>query len=107
MGNRENKRRLDAEHASLMFTFESPTQTYDSEHPICGTVHLKCSKVLAAYCLTLKLELVDQTRKVDHGDKGQRYVHDKKERVFDKSQVLINFENNTVQPGNHAFPFTF
>jgi len=52
---------MDPSDAKIEFTFENPIHAYDSEHPIIGTVNIHASKAIAAYMVTLKLELVDYT----------------------------------------------
>ena len=52
---------MDPQDATIEFTFENPLHAYDSEHPIIGTVNIQATKAIAAWLVTLKLELVDYT----------------------------------------------
>ena len=58
------------EGATLQIQFEGDARAFDANHPICGQVHIQSNQAIPAYGVQLKLELVDMSKKVDHGDKG-------------------------------------
>ena len=86
---------MDPEDAEIEFAFEDQRHTYDSEHPLIGNVNIKASKAIAAYMVTLKLELVDYSKYVyestDSNGNTTTHVCIKKEKVLEKSQILVKF----------------
>lgn len=66
MGN--NKSRADG--ITLRIEFESESRAFNSENPIIGVVHIESNYVVAAYCLQATLQQRDNSKKIDHGDKG-------------------------------------
>jgi hypothetical protein len=55
----------------------------------------------------VKLELIDSSKEVDHGDKGQRYVHKWLRRVFEKCEYVHTFDNSLMNFGQSSYPFRF
>ena len=84
-----NKSRLEG--ASLAINFDGDMRAFDSNHPITGQINIHCQQTVPAYGVQLKLELIDMSKEVDHGDKGQRYEHKKKLRAWEKTQFLQCF----------------
>ena len=81
-----NKSRLEG--ASLAINFDGDLRAFDANHPITGQINIHTQKAIPAYGVQLKLELIDMSKEVDHGDKGQRYEHKKKLRAWEKVQFL-------------------
>ena len=55
---------------------------------------------MATYGLQLKLELIDMSKQVTHGDKGQRHEHKKILRAWEKTEFLACFPNNVCPIGH-------
>ena len=95
------------EGATMQIAFEGDSRAFDANHPIIGTINVNCQEAIPAYGIELKLELVDMSKEVDYGDKGQRYPHIWKRRVWEKRVMVHNFENNLCNFGASSFPFQF
>jgi len=94
-----NKSRLEG--ASLAINFEGDMRAFDANHPIVGQINIHSNQTLPAYGVMLKLELIDTSKEVDHGDKGQRYEHKVKLRAWEKTVFLNCFPGN-VCPAGHT-----
>jgi hypothetical protein len=55
----------------------------------------------------MKLELIDMSKEVDYGDKGQRYPHIWKRRVWEKTEIIHNYGDNICPLGSSSYPFQF
>ena len=64
----QGKSRMDG--ATMQIQFEGDSRAFDANHPICGTINIYTERAIPAYGIQLKLELVDMSKEVDHGDKG-------------------------------------
>ena len=86
---------MDPQDAKIEFVFEDPRHTYDSEQPIIGTVNIKANKAIAAYMVTLKLELKYFSKYVttstDEDGKTTTTEYTKKDKLFEKSHILVKF----------------
>ena len=100
-----NKSRLA--NASLKIEIDHNQTAFDGNHPITGNIRINVQETLPAYCVQMKLCLTDMSKKIDHGDKGQRYVSEKKLKAFEKAITVAEFENNIVPFGETVIPFTF
>ena len=85
--------------------FEGDSRAFDANHPIIGTINVDCPEAIPAYGIELKLELIDMSKEVDYGDKGQRYPHIWKRRVWEKRVMIHNFDNNLCNFGQSSYPF--
>lgn len=92
--------------ATMHIQFEGDSRAFDANHPICGTINIQADRSIPAYGIQLKLEMVDMSKEVDHGDKGQRYEHIWRRRVWEKTE-MINLPNNILEMGSSNVPFTF
>jgi len=81
------KSKLDG--ASMTISFEGDARAFDANHPITGTINIDSNQAIPAYGIQLKLELVDMSKEVDHGDKGQRYPHIWKRRAWEKTEMIV------------------
>lgn len=90
----------------MVIQFESDSRAFDANNPITGTIHIDTAAAIPAYGIQLKLELIDSSKEVDYGDKGQRYPHIWKRRVWEHS-VMINLDNNICAAGATSIPFSF
>ena len=99
-----NKSRLA--NSDFKIEFEGESRAFDGNHPIVGSLRIKVAENLPAYCVMMKLELIDMCKKIDHGDKGQTYESEKKTRAFQKCITVANFENNILPMGETAIPFS-
>ena len=95
------------EGASLSITFEGDMRAFDAENPLTGTINIDTNQAIPAYGIQLKLELIDMSKEVDYGDKGQRYEHIWKRRVWEKNEMLYCFPGNICNMGQSQVPFTF
>ena len=95
------------EGASLNINFEGDRRAFDADHPIVGQVNIHTNVAIPAYGIQLKLELVDMSKEVDHGDKGQRYEHKWKRRSWEKNIMLHCFDGNICNAGHTQIPFSF
>ena len=95
------------EGVSLTIVFEGESRAFDANHPILGTISINSNQQIPAYGIQLKLELLDQSHEVDYGDKGQRYPHIWKRRVWEKTFLAINFQDNICPMGESSYPFQF
>ena len=93
--------------ASMQIRFEGDSRAFDANHPICGTIHIETNRAIPAYGIQLKLELIDMSKEIDHGDKGQRYPHIWKRRVWEKTEMVAVFPNNVCNMGESNVPFSF
>ena len=64
----QGKSRMDG--ATLRIQFEGDARAFDANHPMCGQIFIDTNRAIPAYGIQLKLELVDMSKEVDHGDKG-------------------------------------
>ena len=87
MGN--EKSRMD--HATMTISFTNDVRAFDANHPITGTITVDSRTPIPAYGIQLKLELIDYSKEVDHGDKGQRYEHIWKRKAFERCEMLYCF----------------
>ena len=67
----------------MTICFEGDSRAFDANHPIVGTINIDSAAAIPAYGIQLKLELIDSSKEVDYGDKGQRYPHIWKRRVWE------------------------
>ena len=95
------------EGASMEVHFEGDMRAFDANHPITGHITINTDKAIPAYSIQLKLELVDMSKEVDYGDKGQRYEHIWKRRVWEKNEMLYCFPGNLCNMGEQQVPFNF
>ena len=58
-----NKSRLA--NSSLKIEFESENRAFDGNNPICGAIKINVAENLPAYCLIMKLQLIDSAKKID------------------------------------------
>ena len=91
----------------MQIQFEGDSRAFDANHPICGTINIYAERAIPAYGIQLKLELVDMSKEVDHGDKGQRHEHSWKRRAWEKTELITCFPNNICNMGSSNIPFTF
>ena len=84
-----NKSRLEG--ASLAINFDGDMRAFDANHPITGQINIHTQRAIPAYGIQLKLELVDMSKQVTHGDKGQRHEHKKIRKAWEKVQFLSCF----------------
>ena len=47
------------------------------------------------------------SKEVDYGDKGQRYPHIWKRRVWEKTEIIHNYGDNICPLGSTSYPFQF
>ncbi len=70
-------------------------------------IHINTNQTIAAYGIQLKLELIDSSKEVDYGDKGQRYPHIVKRRSWEKTELMQCFPGNVCAVGQQSIPFKF
>lgn len=99
------KSKLD--FASLRIDFEGDSRSFDGNNPIVGTIHVDTQKPIPAYGISVKLELIDSSKEVDYGDKGQRYPHIWKRRVWERVVMIHKFDNSLLPLGQSSYPFSF
>ena len=58
------------EGASLSINFDGDMRAFDANHPITGQINIHTQRPIPAYGIQLKLELMDTSKEVTHGDKG-------------------------------------
>lgn len=90
----------------MTIRFEGDARAFDANHPIVGMIEIDTNQAIPAYGIQLKLELIDSSKEVDYGDKGQRYPHIWKRRVWEMNQMIV-LENNICPAGNSSVPFSF
>ena len=87
------------EGASMTIVFEGDSRAFDGNHPIVGIINVDTNQQIPAYGISMKLELIDSSKQVDYGDKGQRYPHIWKRRVWEKNLMLNSFSGNICPLG--------
>ena len=73
----------------MTIVFEGDARAFDANHPIVGTINIDSNQAIAAYGIQLKLELIDMSKEVDHGSKGERYEHKWKRRTWEKNEMIV------------------
>ena len=73
----------------MNIVFEGDSRAFDANHPIVGTINIDSNQAIPAYGIQLKLELIDSSKEVDYGDKGQRYPHIWKRRSWEKNEFIV------------------
>ena len=100
----QGKSKLDG--TTMTIVFEGDSRAFDANHPIVGTINIDTNQAIPAYGIQLKLELIDSSKEVDYGDKGQRYPHIWKRRVWELNQ-MIDLAENVCPAGQTSIPFSF
>ena len=100
----QGKSKLDG--TTMTIVFEGDSRAFDANHPIVGTINIDTNQAIPAYGIQLKLELIDSSKEVEYGDKGQRYEHIWKRRVWELNQ-MIDLQDNVCPTGQTSIPFSF
>ena len=61
MGSSKSKERIS--DATLKIEFSDDNRAFDANNPITGVIKINSTRDIPAYSLTLKLEMVDTSRK--------------------------------------------
>ena len=75
------KSKLDG--TSMTICFEGDSRAFDANHPIVGTINIDSAAAIPAYGIQLNLQLIDSSKKIDRGGKGEPIYRVWKRRAWE------------------------
>ena len=78
--------------------FSDDNRAFDANNPITGVIKINSNRDISAYSLTLKLEMVDTSRR-----KKKSEIHLLKRKGFEKAIVVQKFDDNICHAGEQSF----